>query len=349
MSADATPATDKTEPPAEGPGYSFVPVWGIVVVAIYLIIATAMTITAIAQMWPHPTPSNRNEREDVVSKMPDPKFLDARCGAYLPGKNASNAQVNDCRACENQAHALRIHFRTGEKENDPECIRIFTWDVVMWNERRLMLIVVLSGMLGGLLYANRSFFWYVGNRRMVRSWVPIYFFAPVTSALLGLIIYLVIRGGFFSGISTIGDTSPYAFAAVAVLVGMHHRETAQKLREIFEVVFTKAETGKNAVENPPPKLTGIKSDQTPPLSRTKPSRLTLTGEGFIDDTVVRFDGKPFTGKVVRVSATQLNVLVQPSEIPDDDNEIVVTVFNPPPGGGASEPGIPLQVEPKPTT
>ena len=347
VATDGEKANGQNQTSSEGPGHSFVPVKGIVMVGLFLIVATGACIITIAQMWPHPTPTGiraEDKKPNPKAEKFDPGFLEARCGVFVPGYNRTNAAVNDCRRCEERAHALRSHFRMGDEQNDPECISIFVWDVVMWNERRLMLIVVLSGMLGGLLYANRSFFWYVGNRQMVRSWVPIYFFAPLTSGLLGLIIYLVIRGGFFSGVSTIGDTSPYAFAAVAVLVGMHHRETAEKLREIFEVVFTKAKAGKDDAKNPQPRIVEITSEQTPHLSRKTTSNLIITGEGFMDDSVVRFDDQPL-GTVQHVSSTRLQVALKHTEISHLGDQVIVTVFNGEPGGGSSN-RYPITAEPK---
>lgn len=246
--------------------------------------------------------------------------------------------------CEENAHAIRAHLGLTSAKNDPECLRILWVDVVMWNERRLLLIVILAGALGGLISSLRSFFWYVGNRNLVISWLPLYFLAPITSGLLGAMIYLVIRGGFFSGMSTISDTSPYTFAAVAALVGMFHRETAEKLREIFQIVFTRAQSGKDSSDHPKPKLIRITPDA--PLSRTIDTRLTLLGEGFTEDSVVRLDNVPLGAKILRVSDKEITVTVRPADLDQHDHEVVVTVFNPTPGGGTSD-GIKLAVQPRP--
>jgi len=319
---------------AEGPGKIAVPWWGIIIIGLYLMVITGACMVALAQMWPHPTPTSTvaGTGTNVPAADVPEAFLKARCGTS-----------QDCRQCEENAHAVRDHLGLAGGKNDPECLRVLWLDVVMWNERRLLLIVILAGALGGLISSLRSFFWYVGNRNLVTSWVPMYFLAPITSGLLGAMIYLVVRGGFFSGMSTISDTSPYTFAAVAALVGMFHRETAEKLREVFQIVFTRAQSGKDSSDHPKPKLTRITPDG--PLTRAADTRLTLLGEGFTEDSVVRLDGVPLGSKILRVSDKEITVTVRPADLEQHDTEVVVTVFNPTPGGGTSD-GIKLAVQPR---
>ncbi len=64
-------------------------------------------------------------------------------------------------------------------------------------EVRLLLLVIISGALGGLLRSLSSFAKFVGTRTFVSSWITHYYFQPLIGALLALIFYLVIRGGFF--------------------------------------------------------------------------------------------------------------------------------------------------------
>lgn len=300
-----------------------VPWWGNILVGLYLAFVTIVCVAALVQMWPHPTPTTVQPPKDptAVAAPLDPAYLKARC--------LGNA---DCNRCEEVAHQLRTHYGIGDQQNDPECVKVFWIDVVMWNERRLLLIVILAGALGGIIASIRSFFWFVGIRQFAVQWIPLYLFAPLTSGLLGAMIYLVIRGGFFSGMSTISDTSPYTFAAVAALVGMFHRETAVKLREIFQIVFTKAESPDN---NPVPTLARISPDPIPRAG----GALTLEGTGFVDDSEVRLGGKAVKEKpelagdkkmIVKVTEEDLAAFVTATAVE-------ITVFNPTPGGGTSKP------------
>ncbi|MBM3145724.1 MAG: hypothetical protein FJ010_12305, partial [Chloroflexi bacterium] len=70
--------------------------------------------------------------------------------------------------------------------------------VELSEEARLILVVLISGALGSMVHALRSFFWYVGQRKLVRSWVAQYVLLPFSGATLGLLFYLVLRAGLFS-------------------------------------------------------------------------------------------------------------------------------------------------------
>ncbi len=307
-----------------------VPWWGNILVGLYLATMTIACVSALVQMWPHPTPTTVEPAKDPKAKAEpiDPEYLKVRC-----------PNDSDCVRCEAVAHQLRTHYGIGDQQNDPECVKVFWIDVVMWNERRLLLIVILAGALGGIIASIRSFFWFVGIRQFAVQWIPLYLFAPLTSGLLGAMIYLVIRGGFFSGMSTISDTSPYTFAAVAALVGMFHRETAVKLREIFQIVFTKAESPDN---NPEPTLRNVLPEPIPRTGAT----LTLEGTGFVNDSVVLLDKTPVKTKPERSGDKKMTIVVTAQELAPFQTAVPVAVFNPTPGGGTSDP-LKVALEAKP--
>lgn len=113
-------------------------------------------------------------------------------------------------------------------------------------EARLVLVVALSGALGGLVHSLRSFYWYLGNRELVWSWIGMYILMPFLGSALGVVFYLVIRGGFFSPQATVNETSPFGFAALAVLVGLFSEQAVLKLKQVAETVLTEASEGKNS-------------------------------------------------------------------------------------------------------
>ncbi len=114
------------------------------------------------------------------------------------------------------------------------------------SEVQLFALVLLAGALGSMVHALRSLYWYIGNRQLVRSWVAMYFLKPFVGAVLGLIFYLVVRGGLFPNISA-QQTSPFGFAAVAALVGLFSEQAILKLKELAENLFSPAEKGENHV------------------------------------------------------------------------------------------------------
>src|SRR6476469_9282611 len=76
--------------------------------------------------------------------------------------------------------------------------QLFAVPVNLDLDRSLFLVVALSGALGGTIHALRSLYWYVGNRDLRRSWLAFYACVPMLAAALGLVFYIVARGGLLS-------------------------------------------------------------------------------------------------------------------------------------------------------
>ena len=122
-----------------------------------------------------------------------------------------------------------------------------TWK--MSDEERLLILVMTAGALGSLVHALRSAYWYVGNRNLVRSWIPKYLLLPFCGAILAVLFYFVVRGGFFSPQANSMHTSQYGFCALACLVGLFSEQAVLKLKQVADTVFMTTEKGKDA--NPP--------------------------------------------------------------------------------------------------
>lgn len=131
------------------------------------------------------------------------------------------------------------NFPPGDTENSSPEMKFLFWSISKFAEIRLIIIVVLAGALGGLVHALRSLFMYVGARELKRSWLAMYFLRPFIGSTIGLIFYLVIRGGFFSTEATVTETSPFGFAALACLVGLFSEQAVEKLKEIAQTLFKK--------------------------------------------------------------------------------------------------------------
>ncbi|MFZ3170318.1 MAG: hypothetical protein WA130_22115 [Candidatus Methanoperedens sp.] len=120
-------------------------------------------------------------------------------------------------------------------------------NVIFTKEANLIVIVALSGALGGLVHSLRSFYKYVGYRKLVWSWFAMYILLPFVGTSMGLVFYLVIRGGFFSPQAGVEQTSPFGFAALAALVGLFSEQAVLKLKEVSEIVFSKGEAGADSI------------------------------------------------------------------------------------------------------
>ncbi|MGH2525021.1 MAG: hypothetical protein ACRDH2_21130 [Anaerolineales bacterium] len=108
-------------------------------------------------------------------------------------------------------------------------------------ETRILLVVFLAGGLGSYVHLATSFADYVGNRQLVRSWLWWYVIRPFVGMALAVIVYFVIRAGLVTLTLTNvppGELNLYAIAATSGLAGMFSKQATDKLREIFEYLFT---------------------------------------------------------------------------------------------------------------
>jgi hypothetical protein len=125
-------------------------------------------------------------------------------------------------------------------------VRYFGQDLTLFNETRLLFLVLVAGALGSLIHAIRSVFWYLGNRDLIASWLPMYYMLPFSGAILAVLFYLVIRGGFFSADARYTSTSPFSFAALAALIGMFSQPAVLKMQALAETLFVKPSPGKDS-------------------------------------------------------------------------------------------------------
>lgn len=122
-------------------------------------------------------------------------------------------------------------------------------------EQNLLVVMALLGGVGAMAYVLRSFSTYVGERKLVWSWVPAYVLVVFLGAALATITYIVLRAGLI-GASSTEEGNTWGFAAVSALVGLFNAQTASKLKVIFESIFARAEPGadslskKEATANP---------------------------------------------------------------------------------------------------
>ncbi|MGH3243114.1 MAG: IPT/TIG domain-containing protein [Spirillospora sp.] len=157
------------------------------------------------------------------------------------------------------------------------------WSPVMSRETSLFVVVMAAGALGSIAHVLRSFYWYVGNRALRRSWLMMYLLLPFVGALFGLVVYLVVRGGLTSPLGGPSDINPYGVTAIAALVGQFSRETAEKFRAVFSVLLAPAQAGRDHA--PVPTISGME-----PVRGPAGSAVTVHGSGLAAVTAVRFGG-----------------------------------------------------------
>jgi hypothetical protein len=261
-------------------------------------------------------------------------------------------------SCTEEGSSRRPQLAMGE----PECVSWFGVAFPIWREQRVLLVVILAAALGALIHCLRSVSWYVGNRDLRMSWIPHYLLLPYVGAGIGFVFYVVIRGGFFSAGSEYSDTNPYAFAALAALMGMFSTEAVLKLQQVAQTILAPKERGKDDV---PPTSGGVDAERgaagaaaageeaasgeaplghpVPVIGRIEPqtviagstaTTVTITGWNFVKGATVRVDT---TDRVpTTVSPTSLSFEVAAEEL-TAPRTIKVHVVNPMPGGGMSKP------------
>ncbi|TDD88482.1 hypothetical protein E1293_06245 [Actinomadura darangshiensis] len=164
---------------------------------------------------------------------------------------------------------------------DAKTVHFPGWSPRMSRETSLFVIVMAAGALGGVAHVLRSFYWYVGNRSLRRSWLLMYLLLPFVGALFGLIVYLVVRGGLTSPAGGASDVNPYGIAAIAALVGQFSRETAEKFRSVFSTLLAPAPRGRDHALTP--RITAID-----PVRGPVGTTVAVTGSGLASATSVRF-------------------------------------------------------------
>ena len=102
----------------------------------------------------------------------------------------------------------------------------------------IFLVVVFAGMLGASVRAIHSFFQHLGLGDFSFKWTWYYLLLPYSGAALSVVIYLVIRGGFYT--SSYGEgllLNIFSFAALAALTGLFSDNAMEKLRQVASVLL----------------------------------------------------------------------------------------------------------------
>jgi hypothetical protein len=284
---------DQTITVGTGPGAGTVNTAGIILISVYVVLLTLFAVYILIKIWPHciGAPSVTQTQTTVATQPTDPK-------PASPDTAASTTTTSIEAQCKN-----------------PEWIEFF-WGrgYWVWEEVRLLLIVIIAGVLGALLHVIRSVFWYVGHRAFRASWVLMYLLLPFTGALLAIAFYLVIRGGFFPQAKA-DESNPIGFAALAFLMGLFSAQAGLKLKQVFETIFSPAPQGANAKPEVPTAPAPGSPSPAPTVSAISPTTgktgggetVTISGENFADGLAVLF-GEAAAVAVTFISSTTITAV-----------------------------------------
>jgi hypothetical protein len=177
---------------------------------------------------------------------------------------------------------------------------VFTYKPCV-GQQAILLLVLLAGALGGTLSSVRSLYWYVGNRELKWSWVPMYAFRPLTGTALACIFFLCVNGGL---ITSQNPSNRLWIIGLSALVGLFSSQGYEKLKKIFEAIFTEVPPAADK----PTLVSGVTVLAVNPADSpiAGGGTVTITGTGFVSGTTVLF-GTAASPRVVVNDPTSLSV------------------------------------------
>jgi hypothetical protein len=101
----------------------------------------------------------------------------------------------------------------------------------------LLVLVAFVGAFASLGEVSFRFAANAGRGQLSKRWIWTYLLRPVQGATLATIVYFALRGGLL-GVNTESSLNPYGLAAFAGLVGLFTRQAFQKLKDVFNMLWS---------------------------------------------------------------------------------------------------------------
>lgn len=118
-----------------------------------------------------------------------------------------------------------------------ETVRVFMRSYTLSGEVTVLLIVMLMGALGSLVYSTHGLVTRVANKRFDSHWTLWYLAHPLLGSSLAVIFYVLVRAGLVNLSVSTGGLNLYGVAAVAGIVGFSSLEGTKKLKDMFNTLF----------------------------------------------------------------------------------------------------------------
>lgn len=199
----------------------------------------------------------------------------------------------------------------------------------------ILVIAMLFGALGALLHAINSFIAFVGSEKFVSSWGLFYLARPFVGAIMALLVLAVFKGQL--AVEVVSTTDFFSVAAICGLVGMFSDRSAEKLKEVFDVVLgPKVDSRANKLSN---NVQAGSAATKPVIASVTPDKLAagsavqlleVKGSGFSAKCKGQINGKNRVATVQ--SETQLSIALEAVDVSAPEM-LAVTVLSP--GGDAS--------------
>lgn len=256
--------------------------WRIWLLGIYLILSILVSLYYLAGLMLADTTESGKTLAECKNPTPTPPATptptspkdgsNTETGGTNPGgtTNTSNSGNNDVK--ENKNGTTPTQTATPPKEQDKnqsnatrntntttddigstvpkivklEGVRFFPDYGCLTGDGYVFLIVMFAGMVGAGIKGIYSFFLHLGRRDFGFNWVWFYILLPFFGTTLSLVLYFVIRGGFYSG--SVGKAlviNVFSFAALGALAGLFSDQALAKLQMVAESLLTKTEPKTN--------------------------------------------------------------------------------------------------------
>jgi hypothetical protein len=205
----------------------------------------------------------------------------------------------------------------------------FIADPPITREVQLLLLVIFAGALGSYLHAIMSLSDYIAKQQITASWFWWYISRPFLGMAMALVFYAVLRGGFLAGSPADANVvNPFGVLTIGALVGMFSYKAAQKLGEIFDVVFKATVPPQEAAV---PAINKLEPESVP-VGGTEPVTIKIIGGGLTNVATVLLDTDKIKPDIVSEKATSFKLDPKYMAEPGKIKVSVVTS-----DGGVSEP------------
>lgn len=151
----------------------------------------------------------------------------------------------------------------------------------------LLLLVAAGGFLGNMIHIATSFTTFVGAGKFQRSWVLWYWVRPFTASALALALYFA-----FGATRDPANADIDRILTLAILAGLFTDIATQKLKEVFEVLFSPKDNRPNKLTDPVVKITAITPEE---LAKEGENTIVLKGTNLKSQKLtIKIDGKAIT-------------------------------------------------------
>ena len=222
----------------------------------------------------------------------------------------------------------------------PRTVEVLGVTFKVSGEIALFILVAAAASIGSFIHSAESFVTFSGNRTLVRSWVPWYLFRTLIGISLAVIVYLLVRAGFFANAAGAEEVSPFGVAAIAGMAGLFSRPATTKLREVFDLIFKVSDKYSDERLSDKAEVGAVAIDSLAPQSVERGAEgqeVVVNGRGFVEGCSVRVDDATYA--VTIASPLRLTFTLAAAQTATEGMRAVVVVDP----DGARTRSMPLRV------